>query len=278
MLLDDVQGDVANQVSQQSQLGVQITRVNEVPETGPTNKGVWNQIRNVTAIFADLKESTALNADNSPRDAAFAYTYFIRAMAVILERFGADYVDIQGDGIFGLFGGEGSSYYAAACAITMKTEVARTVSVQFEKDTNVDWKLRAGIGVDVGTLLVRRLGLRGTKQNEVWAGKPVNMASKLSSQADSNQLMVSERVFAKYEKFSELRRRALLWSCGCNNGSEGSGLDAPIASTSYLWAPESVPNDIGLDFEMLHKLESSWCKIHGPDFCEAIVTGKRVEG
>ena len=202
MLLDDVQGDVANQVSQQSQLGVQITRVNEVPETGPTNKGVWNQIRTVTAIFADLKESTALNADNSPKDAAFAYTYFIRAMAVILERFGADYVDIQGDGIFGLFGGEGSSFYAAACAITMKTEVARTVSVQFEKDTNVDWKLRAGFGVDVGTLLVRRLGLRGAKQNEVWAGKPVNMASKLSSQADSNQLVVSERVFAKYEKFS----------------------------------------------------------------------------
>ena len=277
MLLDDVMGDVANQVSQQSKLGVQITRVNEVPETGPTNRGVWNQIRNVTAIFADLKESTALNADNSPKDAAFAYTYFIRAMAVILERFGADYVDIQGDGIFGLFGGEGSSYHAAACAITMKTEVDRTVSVQFEKDTNVDWTLRAGIGVDIGTLLVRRLGLRGTKQNEVWAGKPVNMASKLSSQADSNQLMVSDRVFAQYEEYAELRRRALLWSCGCSKGTEGSGFDSPIGSTSYLWAQEHAPDDLGLDFGMLYKLESSWCKIHGPEFCEAIISGKRVE-
>ena len=79
MLLNDVMGDVANQLSQQSNLGVQITRINEVPESGPANKGVWNQIRNVTAIFADLKDSTALNADNSPKDAAFAYTYFIRS-------------------------------------------------------------------------------------------------------------------------------------------------------------------------------------------------------
>ena len=69
----------------------------------------------------------------------------------------------------------------------------------------------------------------------------------------------------------------MLWSCGCNNGSEGSGLDASIGTTSYLWVQESAPDDIGLDFEMLHKLESSWCKIHGPEFCEVIVTGKRVE-
>ena len=43
--------------------------------------------------------------------------------------------------------------------------------------------------------LVRRLGLRGTKQNEVWAGKPVNMASKLSSLAGPNEVVASARVF-----------------------------------------------------------------------------------
>ena len=228
--------------------------------------------------LCDLKESTALNADNSPKDAAFAYTYFIRAMAVILDRFGADYVDIQGDGIFGLFSGEGSSFRAAACAITMKTEVVRAVAVQFDEDTNVDWKLTAGIGVDIGTLLVRRLGLRGTKQNEVWAGKPVNMAAKLSSHAQSNQLMVSDRAFAQYERFSELRRRALLWSCGCGNGEQGSGLDTPIGTTPYLWGSELAPDDLGLDFENLYKLESKWCTIHGPEFCETIMTGKRPGG
>ena len=275
MILDDVEADVSSQLDEQSRLGVQITRQNDVPDTGPTNRGVWYQIREVTAVFADLKRSTELSAENSPRVAARAYTYFIRAMAVILDRFEAKYVDIQGDGIFGLFSGKDSRFLAAACAITLRTEVEREVAVRFEKDTSTDWNLTAGIGVDHGTLLVRRLGLRGTKQNEVWAGKPVNMSAKLSSLAGSNQVVVSDRVFRQYERASKLRSRALLWTCGCNGDAVGSGLDTPAGQTTYLWEEESVCEGLGLDFQTFHRLGSKWCQIHGSEFCEAIVTGRR---
>ncbi len=80
MILDDVISDVKAQLDDQAELGVQITRRNDVPDTGPTNKGVWFQIPQVTAVFADLKGSTGLNANDSPRVAARAYTYFIRGM------------------------------------------------------------------------------------------------------------------------------------------------------------------------------------------------------
>ena len=275
MILDEVVADVSSQLDDQSTLGVQITRRNGVPETGPTNGGVWYQIPNVTAIFADLKRSTELNADNGPKAPAFAYTYFIRAMAVTLERFGAEYVDIHGDGVFGLFSSEESEFYAAACAITMKTLVAREVADKFNEDASTDWKLTAGIGIDRGTLLVRRLGLRGTKQNEVWAGKPLNMAAKLSSVAASNQLAVSDRVFNGYNRASLLRRRALIWSCGCEGGITGDGLDVPIGETTKLWDQLPAPEDMGLDFEEFYRLKSEWCKVHGSEFCEAIITGKR---
>lgn len=277
LLLDDVEADVSSQLDEQIRLGVHITRRNDVPETGPANRGVWFQVRGVTTVFADLKRSTELSAENSPAVAARAYTYFIRAMAVILERFEAKYVDIQGDGIFGLFSGEGSRFLAAACAITMRTEVEREVAVRFDRDTSTDWELAAGVGIDHGTLLVRRLGLRGTKQNEVWAGKPVNMASKLSSLAGPNHVVVSDRVFRHYDEASRLRRRALLWSCGCNGETRGRGLDVPAGRTFKLWEQEAVPEDLGLDFEHLHRLESKWCQVHGSEFCEAIVTGRRPD-
>ncbi len=266
--------DVSAQLEQQAGLGVQITRLNEVPEVGPTNKGLWSQIPKVTAVFADLKNSTELSATERSEVAARAYTYFIRAMAVTLERFSAKYVDIQGDGIFGLFSGPGSAFLAAACGVTMKTLVEREVSARFKKDASTDWELTAGIGIDQGTLLVRRLGLRGTKQNEVWAGKPVNMAAKLSSLAASNEMVVSDRVFGLYERASK-RRRALIWSCGCNGGVQGAGLDVPIGRTICLWERELAPEDLGLDFANLHRLRSPWCVTHGPEFCEVIVTGRR---
>ena len=275
MILDDVEADVSSQLDEQSSLGVKITRKDDVPDSGPTNSGVWYQIPQVTAVFADLKRSTELSAENSPRVAARAYTYFIRAMTVILNQFDAKYVDIQGDGIFGLFSGKGSRFMAAACAITMRTQVEREVAVRFKSDTSSDRDLTAGVGIDHGTLLVRRLGLRGTKQNEVWAGKPVNMSAKLSSLAGSNQVVASGRVFRQYEEASELRQRALLWTCGCDGDTEGPGLDAPVGRTSYLWEEETVPEDLGLDFQTFHILESKWCMIHGPEFCETIVTGRR---
>ena len=81
-------------------------------------------------------------------------------MAVILNGFQARYVDVQGDGLFGLFRGKGSRFLAAACAITMKTQVETLIAGRFRRDVSADWELRAGIGVDRGKLLVRQLGLK----------------------------------------------------------------------------------------------------------------------
>ena len=275
MILDDVTSDVSAQLDAQAALGVQITRRNEVPDRGPTNAGVWFQIPQVTTVFADLKSSTELNATESPRVAALAYTYFIRAMTVTFNRFDAKFIDIQGDGIFGLFSGQGSTFLSAACAITMKTLMERDVSVRFKKDARVDWELTAGFGIDREMLLVRQLGLRGTKQNEVWAGKPVNVAAKLSAIATANEMVVSDRVYSSYQGASNLRQRVLLWTCGCERSVVGRGLDVPQGRTTYLWEHESTPQGLGLDFENIHRLRSCWCKIHGSEFCETLVEGRR---
>lgn len=268
MILDDVRTAVSAQLNDQSELGVQIEHRDDVPEEGPARRGLWLQIPQVTAVFADLKSSTALNATNGPRDAAFAYTYFIRAMTLILDGFSAKYIDIQGDGIFGLFSGRGSIFHAAACGVTMRTLVEKEVAVRFGKDTAVDWKLTAGIGIDSGKLLVRSLGLRGTKQNEVWAGTPVNTASKLSSLAGPNQVAVSERVFAQYKRVSQLRQQVLLQGCECRSRAGRGG-------SSSLWKKMAVPKGLGLDFGHAYRLESPWCPKHDAELCEALITGKK---
>ena len=275
LILDEVAAAVVAQLNDQARLGVRVENQNEVPETGPANRGLWLRIPNVTAVFADLKGSTALSSSVSPEVAAIAYTYFNRAMSVILERFSAGYVEIQGDGIFGLFSGKRSMFHAAACAITMRSQVEDIVSVRFKRDASVQWDLKVGVGIDRGTLIVRQLGLRGTKLNEVWAGKPVNMAAKLSSVAGPNQVAVSDRMFTGYEAAAKMRQRALIWSCGCGDGNRGAGLSAATGQTSRLWVQQDAPKNLGLDFGSVHRRESGWCQRHGTDFCVAILTGRR---
>ncbi len=275
MILDEVTTSVVAQLNDQAKLGVQVENQNEVPETGPANRGLWWRIPNVTAVFADLKGSTALSSSVPPEAAAIAYTYFIRAMTVVLEKFSAGYIDIQGDGIFGLFGGQKSMFHAAACAITMRSHVEEIVASKFKRDASVQWDLKVGVGVDRGTLIVRQLGLRGTKLNEVWAGKPVNMAAQLSSVAGPNQVAVSDRMFAGYEVAAKMRQRALIWSCGCAGRKRGAGLSAAQGQTSKLWVQRDAPKNLGLDFGSVHTRDSGWCQRHGAEFCEAILTGQR---
>ena len=278
MKLNEVMADVSNQLSQQAALGVQIDVQRQIPDLGPSHRGLWLKLPNVTAVFADLKGSTGLNANYGPEVAAYAYTYFDKTMAVVLERFCSAYIDVQGDGIFGLFSGKKSIFLAAVAARTMLTAVQQEVAPQFRKDASSNWRPAVGIGIDHGTLLVRRLGLRGARENEVWAGNPVNMAAKLSSAAGHNQIAVSDRVLAQYSRASKLRQQAILQSCGCNGRTQGRGFDIPTGQRSNLWKQEPAPKDLGLDFDFVHKLNAPWCKIHGPQFCEAIITGQRSGG
>ena len=278
MILDEVTTSVVAQLNDQARLGVQVENQDGVPEEGPASRGLWLRVPNVTAVFADLKGSTALSTSVSPEVAAIAYTYFTRAMIVILERFSAGYVEIQGDGIFGLFAGKRSMFHAAACAITMRSQVEEIVAVRFKRDASVQWNLKVGVGVDRGTLIVRQLGLRGTKLNEVWAGKPVNVAAKLSSVAGPNQVAVSDRLFAGYEGAARIRQKALIWSCGCEGRNHGAGLSAVPNQMSKLWMKQAPPEDLGLDFGRVYTRKSGWCERHGAEFCEAILTGKYPAG
>jgi class 3 adenylate cyclase len=115
------------------------------------------------------------------------------------------------------------------------------------------------IGIDARTVLVRKLGLqprngRTDRQNEVWAGRPVNMAAKLASLSDHNQILVSDRFYKLLD--SDL----VLKSCGCPDGER-----------KPLWEPVDLKGDSRFDFATAHLLKSNWCEKHGRQFCEDIL-------
>jgi len=79
------------------------------------------------------------------------------------------------------------------------------------------------------------------------------MAAKLASLSKHDQLIASDRYF------SNLKDEHALLTCGC---PEGEKLD--------LWTPLDLSEDDRFDFDTAYVLESSWCKIHGNEYCEII--------
>jgi class 3 adenylate cyclase len=239
---------------------VSITIQNQIPDTpqipiqNPTN---WLKIPDVICCFVDMEGSTKLSAGSHDKTTAKSYRFFTETAIRIFHKFGASYIDIKGDGVFSLFN-KSEPYKALAATVSFKTFVSEHFTPKVQKLTGQ--RIGGHFGIDQKTVLVRKFGLksyqnRTDRQNEVWAGKPINMAAKLASLSTKNRLWVSDRFF------HNLKDDRAIYSCGCPSGDK-----------IELWTKEdSIANDSRFDFDSAYSLGSNWCEKHGKSFCSDLV-------
>ncbi|PSB19887.1 hypothetical protein C7B65_09440 [Phormidesmis priestleyi ULC007] len=238
---------------------VSITNVDQIPDTPKIpiqNPRTWLKIPNVICCFVDMEGSTKLSAGLHDKTTAKAYRLFTETGIRIFHEFGAEYIDIKGDGVFALFN-QDQPYSALAATISFKTFVYEHFTPKVEALT--EQHIGGHFGIDQKTVLVRRFGLktyqnRTDRQNEVWAGKPINMAAKLASLSTDNKLWVSDRFFGN------LRDEKATHSCGCPSGNKVE-----------LWTEENMSDDSRFDFDTAYSLDSNWCEKHGRSFCSSLV-------
>ncbi len=244
-------------ISQQIEIyknGQSITVYNEIPDTSDIpieNPNHWLRIPDVICVFVDMMGSTKLSAAKHDKGTAGAYQLFTGTAVRIFHELEAPYIDVRGDGVFALFNSN-QAYRALVAAVTFKTFANLEFTPRIKNITTVD--VGCHIGIDQKTVLVRKIGLkkkngRTDRQNEVWAGKPVNMASKLSSMSNDNQLIVSDRF---YNNISNDKAR---YSCGCPNEEK-----------KLLWEEIDVTNNKLFDFNKAHSLDTNWCETHGTEY------------
>ena len=250
-IIDDELGIFKNSVS--------VTSRNSIPETSQIpieNPSYWLKIPDVVCIFVDMIGSTKLSATNHQNSTAKAYRLFSSTAVRLFSEFEASYIDLKGDGVFALFD-PNQVHRALAAAVTFKTFAKEEFVPKVQKDTNLDIGFHGGI--DQKTVLVRKVGFkrhkgRTDRQNEVWAGKTVNMASKLAAEAGPNGLAVSARYFDSLSAEEALR------SCGCPDGEKVD-----------LWTKEDVEYNPNFDFKVFYKLTSCWCAEHRSEYCRKIL-------
>lgn len=239
--------------------GRSITARNSIPQTEEIpldNQRLWLRISDVICVYVDMKGSTQLSAETHDNNTAGAYQLYTGTSVRLFHAFEAPYVDVRGDGAFALFNPD-QPYRALAAAVTVKTFAREVFVPKINELTGLE--IGSHIGIDQRTVLVRRIGLRRAggrtdRQNEVWAGKPVNMASKLAALAGYDELLASDRYF------QNLKDDHAILSCGCPDGEK-----------SNLWTVVDLTENPLFDFDTAHRLGSQWCSIHGGEFCEIIL-------
>jgi len=232
------------------------TKIPDTKDIPIENPKHWLKIPDVICLFVDMKGSTKLSASNHDKSTAAAFQLFTRTAVRLFDKFESPYIDIKGDGVMALFNHD-ESYKAVVAAITFKTFAKFVYTPTIQIKTGLE--IKTHIGIDQKTVLVRKIGLkkidgRTDRQNELWAGKPVNMASKLASLSNGDELMVSDRFF------KNMKSDLVLKSCGCPEGIIES-----------LWEKVDLSQDNKFDFNYAFKCKSHWCAEHGEEYCESIL-------
>jgi class 3 adenylate cyclase len=240
-----------------------ITKRNSIPDTADIpldNQVHWLKIPSVICVYADMLDSTKLSADSQDQDTAGAYQLYTGTAVRVFHEFDAGYIDVRGDGAFALFDAD-KPHTALAAAVTFKTFASSEFRDRVKKLSGV--VVGSHLGIDQKVVLVRKIGLRRNggrtdHQNEVWAGKPVNMAAKLASLSKDDELLVSDRFLSNFSSQYALK------SCGCVGGSF-------TGERSALWTERDLDDDDRFDFDKCYSLVSKWCPSHGNEYCEKLL-------
>jgi class 3 adenylate cyclase len=231
----------------------------------PIEARKWIQIPDVVAVVADLKSSTQLGTGKHAASTASIYQAATGGTVNIYNRFGADFIAIQGDGAFALFWGE-NRYERAMCAgITVKTFSEANLIPRLE----TKWETHAEthptgfkVGIASGRVLAKRIGTPRnlSEQEPVWAGTPVNFATKAAQQADRHELIVTGSVWDHIEN-----NDFMAITCPCGSG--------PSAS---LWDDVTIEKIPDANAERQGRLlTQTWCAIHGDEYVTSILNGEK---
>lgn len=153
------------------------------PNLDDRTQGV--KLLETAVLYVDMRRSTELSLRHRPETMAKLYSAFVRAMTRCATASGGQVRGIIGDRVMVLFEPADCFAKAVGTAELMSQVCSNVLNKQFRYG-----EVKFGFGIDFGKMLVTKTGIRkhGAEQQSyrslVWLGRPANVASKLTDNAN----------------------------------------------------------------------------------------------
>jgi len=149
--------------------------------------------KTVTALFADIKGSTELEADLDPEEARAIVDPALKLMIDAVQRYDGYVVQSTGDGIFAIFGApvahEDHPQRGLYAALRMQDELRRYSTRLVAEGGN---PLQCRVGVNTGEVVVRSISTGGGHTEYTPIGHTTNLASRMQAVAPIGSIAVAE--------------------------------------------------------------------------------------
>jgi adenylate cyclase len=195
MALKDLRNDIDEEVAAilASDFNIDVTETRGVPHfadgtiTFPNldRKYQGTKLLETTVLYVDMRRSTQLSFQHRRHTVAKLYSAFVRAMTRAASHFGGEVRGIIGDRVMVIFDQPNCFSHAMDTAILMNSVCKYIINRRFSHN-----EVEFGIGIDHGRMLATKTGIarRGGVQQSyralVWLGRPANVASKLTDNAN----------------------------------------------------------------------------------------------
>src|SRR6266436_3740398 len=180
-------------------------KAGEVTLEQRTGDGLDGERKTVTALFADIKDSTELMRDLDPEEARAIVDPSLKLMIDAVHRYDGYVVQSTGDGIFALFGApvahEDHPQRALHAAMAMRDALRRS-GEDLKKQGRSGVEVR--IGINTGEVVLRMIHTGGhTEYTPV--GHAANLAARMQTVAPTAGIVISEDTRHLVEGYFELR-------------------------------------------------------------------------
>ena len=181
--------------------------------------------RQLTVMFCDLVDSTALSRRLDPEDLQDVIRRFLDACSQAIGRFNGYIAKYMGDGMLVYFGYPQAHEHEAERAVHAGLAILDTVKALHQDNPHPEFRIAARIGIATGHVVVGELMGQDTAKERSVFGETPNLAARLQALAQPNQLIidpVTKRLVGNEFEFADLGALSL------------KGFDTPVQAWQVL--------------------------------------------
>jgi class 3 adenylate cyclase len=208
------------------------------PETGPAGAHNDAERRQITILFCDLVDSTALSNALDPEELRIVLRAFQSTAKAVIERYEAFVNSYMGDGMVVFFGYPQAHEDDAVSAARAGLEIVAAVDALRPL---AEIRLRVRVGIATGIVVVGDVIGEGASREEAVVGSTSNLAARLQSLAGPGEVVIASatrRLIARRFVCVDLGLQALkgfdvpmpAWRVVAERAVEDVFADAPAGS------------------------------------------------
>ena len=188
---------------------------NQIPETKDIALAGGAVEIDATFLYADLANSSKMAKELDRRVTAKILKSFLTSVSKLIKHNNGKIVSFDGDRVLGIFYGGYKNTNATKCALQIKYVVQEIIKPKFETKyppvKDASFSINHGVGIDTGTVLAIRAGVRGDNDT-IWIERAPNLAAKLSDLREYDyQTYITERVYKKLNNEAKYSEDKNMW-------------------------------------------------------------------